>query len=121
MASLLVLKGNTPGQRIHLSDDTVVLGRNPDCQVPIGGTAVSRNHAQILRIQGKYFIEDLKSRNKTYVNNEEVTSRLQLHENDRIKICDFLCTFHEQAPPPFPPELAPADPEPPDDPPASTC
>jgi serine phosphatase RsbU (regulator of sigma subunit) len=120
MASLLVLKGNNPGQRIQLTEDTIVLGRNPDCQVPIGGTAVSRNHAQILRIQGKYYIEDLKSRNGTFVNNEQVTSRLPLNENDRIKICDFLCTFHETAARPLPAELSPEEPEPPDDPAAST-
>jgi phosphoserine phosphatase RsbU/P len=120
MASLLVLKGSNPGQRIELTEDTVVLGRNPDCQVPIGGTAVSRNHAQILRIQGKYYIEDLKSRNGTFVNNEQVTNRLALNENDRIKICDFLCTFHEQAAKPLPPELSPEEPEPPEDPAAST-
>jgi serine phosphatase RsbU (regulator of sigma subunit) len=120
MASLLVLKGTNPGQRIQLTDDTVILGRNPDCQVPIGGTAVSRNHAQILHIQGKYYIEDLKSRNGTFVNNEQVTNRLALNENDRIKICDFLCTFHEMAPRPLPPDLGPEEPEPPDDPAAST-
>ena len=120
MASLLVLKGTNPGQRIQLVEDTVVLGRNPDCQVPIGGTAVSRNHAQILHIQGKYYIEDLKSRNGTFVNNEQVTNRLQLNDNDRIKICDFLCTFHETAARPLPAELTPEEPEPPDDPAAST-
>src|SRR5947209_17489544 len=120
MASLLVLKGTNPGQRIQLMEDTIVLGRNPDCQVPIGGTAVSRNHAQILHIQGKYYIEDLKSRNGTFVNNEQVTSRLPLNDNDRIKICDFLCTFHETAARPLPPELSPEQPEPPEDPAAST-
>jgi serine phosphatase RsbU (regulator of sigma subunit) len=120
MASLLVLKGNNPGQRIQLNEDMIVLGRNPDCQVPIAGTAVSRNHAQIVLVQGKYYIEDLKSRNGTFVNNEQVTSRLPLNDNDRIKICDFLCTFHESATKPLPPELGPEEPEPPDDPAAST-
>jgi pSer/pThr/pTyr-binding forkhead associated (FHA) protein len=95
MASLLVLRGMNPGQRIKLTEDTVVLGRNPDCQVPIGGTAAARKHAQILHIQGKHYIEDLNSRGGTYVNKVRVTSRLQLNDNDRIQICDFLCMFHE--------------------------
>src|SRR5262249_9820151 len=103
MASLLVLKGMNPGQRIQLTEDTVVLGRNPDCQVPIGGTAASRKHAQILHIQGKRYIEDLNSRGGTYVNKARVTSRLQLNDNDRIQICDFLCTFQETAAGPLPP------------------
>jgi pSer/pThr/pTyr-binding forkhead associated (FHA) protein len=100
MASLLVLGGlkgrnPEPGQRIPLTEDTVVLGRNPDCQIPLGGIAPSRKHAQILKIQGKYYIEDLKSASGTYVNYELVRSRLPLNDNDRIKICYFLFTFHE--------------------------
>ena len=103
MAALLVLKGTNPGQRIQLMEDTIVLGRNPDCQVPIGGTAVSRNHAQILHIQGKYYIEDLKSRNGTSVNGQTVDPDKgphPLHEGDKIKICDFVASFHQ-------PELKP--------------
>ena len=78
-ASLLVLKGSSPGQRVELDPEKVILGRNPDCHVVITGTAVSRAHAQIVRVQGKYFIEDNKSRNGTYVNNEPITGRTQLN------------------------------------------
>src|SRR6202030_3609582 len=37
------------------------------------------------------------SRNGTFVNEHRVPfpGRLQLRENDRIRICDFGCTFHE--------------------------
>ncbi len=123
MASLLVLKGANPGLRIPLDQDRTVLGRNPDCHVVISGTAVSRAHAHILRVQGKYFIEDQASRNKTFVNNQEIPPKVQipLKENDRIKICDFLCTFHEQAPrKPIPSEMRPEEPEPPEEPLGST-
>lgn len=108
MASLLVLKSSSgnQGQRLPLDRDKTVLGRNPDCHVVITGHAVSREHAHILRIQGKYFIEDRDSRNGTFVNNQQILQRTPLKDNDRIKICDFLCTFHESAPPkPLPAEL----------------
>jgi serine phosphatase RsbU (regulator of sigma subunit)/pSer/pThr/pTyr-binding forkhead associated (FHA) protein len=120
MAYLLVLKGANPQQRIPLNDETVILGRNPDCHVPIPGTAVSRNHAQILQLQGKFYLEDLKSRNGTFVNNEQITARALLNENDRIKICDFLCTFHETTPKPLPESLRPEETEPEDDDPAAS-
>jgi serine phosphatase RsbU (regulator of sigma subunit) len=120
MAYLKVEKGANEGQRIPLNEDTIVLGRNPDCQVPIPGTAVSRNHAQILQIQGKFYLEDLKSRNGTFVNNEQITARILLKENDKVKICDFVCTFHETAPKPLPEHLRPEETEPEDDPGAST-
>ena len=38
---------------------------------------------------GQYFIEDLRSRNNTFVNNKQVTTRTQLKPSDRLKICDF--------------------------------
>ncbi len=95
MASLLILKGTEQGRRLQLEDDQVILGRNRDCHVVIDYPAVSREHAQILRVQGKYYIEDRESRNGTFVNNQQITGRTLLKNNDRIKICDFLCTFQD--------------------------
>src|SRR5207249_752062 len=100
-----------------------VLGRDPNCQVVINGSAVSRAHAHILRAGEKFYIEDLMSRNKTYVNNQELTpnAQVELRNNDRIKICDFLCTFQESQPAqPLPEALREAEPEPPEDPFGST-
>ena len=64
----------------------------------IPNQAVSRVHAQISSENGRHYIEDLKSRNKTYVNNQLIETRTLLKDNDRIKICDFLATY--QADPP---------------------
>src|SRR5439155_10503095 len=114
MASLLVLKGGTPGQRIPLDKPSVILGREAkDCDVVIANQAVSRVHAQITLAQGQYFIEDLKSRNKTYVNNKLIEAKTPLADNDRVKICDFLCTYHAEvekpSPMPLPKEMRPDD------------
>lgn len=106
MASLHILKGQNPGQRVVLDAEKVVLGRDPECHVVIPMNSVSRRHAQILRTGGRYFIEDLQSRNGTYVNHQAIGERTALKNNDRIRICDFLATFHETAFPPLPPELA---------------
>jgi serine phosphatase RsbU (regulator of sigma subunit)/pSer/pThr/pTyr-binding forkhead associated (FHA) protein len=93
-ASLHIVKGATPGE-VSLNHDRVVLGRNPDCHVVIPVTSVSREHAQILRVGGQFFIEDIQSRNGTFVNNEQVTQRRLLKNNDKIRICDFQATFHD--------------------------
>lgn len=95
MALLLILKGTEQGRRLQIEDDQIILGRNRDCHVVIDYPAVSREHAQILRIQGQYFIEDRESRNGTFVNNQQIAGRTLLKNNDRIKICDFLCTFQD--------------------------
>ncbi|HEX4592266.1 MAG TPA: SpoIIE family protein phosphatase, partial [Gemmataceae bacterium] len=95
MASLRVLKGGTPNQVLPLDKPRVILGREAkDCDFVIPNQAVSRVHAQISLVDGKHVIEDLKSRNKTYVNNKLVDSAVALNDQDRIKICDFLATYY---------------------------
>src|ERR1700674_2486417 len=110
MPLLKVMKGNNEGSMIELSTERIVLGRNADCQVVLNVPAVSREHAIIRKIQGKYYIEDNKSRNGTFLNSKEVTTRTQLRDNDKIKICDNVLAFHDQVPPepsPLPPEFRP--------------
>jgi serine phosphatase RsbU (regulator of sigma subunit) len=98
MAALQILKGHHEGNILSLDGDKFVIGRNADCGIVIPVTSVSREHAQIIRISGKYFIEDKQSRNGTFVNNQAITTRTALKNNDRIRICDFIACFLEQAP-----------------------
>jgi len=100
MAYLLVLKGQNAKQSISLDKDRIVLGRNANCDVvfPANDFAVSREHACILRMQSTFYIEDMGSRNGTYLNNQPVTARQQLKDDDKIRICDFLYSFHETQP-----------------------
>jgi serine phosphatase RsbU (regulator of sigma subunit) len=96
-----------PNKSIPLSGDLMVIGRDEkECQIVIPHTAVSRKHAQLTRVGSQYYIEDLKSRNKTFVNSKEVPARQLLRQDDRIKICDFLFRFHDERvtrPQPLPP------------------
>jgi serine phosphatase RsbU (regulator of sigma subunit)/pSer/pThr/pTyr-binding forkhead associated (FHA) protein len=104
MDHLHILKGASQGQKISLEGKSkIVLGRSADCDIVINDPAVSRSHAQILRLQGQFYIEDLKSRNSTFINHLAIAARTPLRDNDRIKICDFLCTFHsDESHTPFP-------------------
>jgi serine phosphatase RsbU (regulator of sigma subunit)/pSer/pThr/pTyr-binding forkhead associated (FHA) protein len=95
MAHLLIRKGGSPGQRLPLTKDTVVLGRSPDCDIPIPSPSISRQHARLVRIQEKWYIEDMLSRNGTFVNNQGVATRTELKRNDRIRICDFEAVFSD--------------------------
>ena len=93
MPALHILKGANQGATVPLEGDRLVIGRNPECNFVIPATAVSREHAVILRIQGRYHIEDLQSRNGTFVNNQAIAARTPLNNNDRIRICDFLAVY----------------------------
>src|SRR5262245_874132 len=99
MPSLTILKGPNEGHVIPLdAGDRFILGRNPDCAVVIPVTSVSREHAQILKVNNKFFIEDKQSRNGTFVNNQAISGKTLLKDNDRIRICDFIAAFQDTAP-----------------------
>ncbi len=100
MPSLILMKspGGAPaGQHYPLTADTTVLGRDAEqCTIAIPNSAVSRRHAIITRSSGQYFIEDLGSRNGTFVNQQKVVAPTALRNEDRIKICDFLFRFRDE-------------------------
>ncbi len=98
MVVLEVLKGMTPGQVIQVQSDRTVFGRHPHCQVVLENAAISRYHAQIVEAHGDYFLEDLRSRNGTHINEELVEGRRLLGENDVIRVCDFSFRFLRNAP-----------------------
>jgi serine phosphatase RsbU (regulator of sigma subunit)/pSer/pThr/pTyr-binding forkhead associated (FHA) protein len=81
-----------------LEGDRSILGRHPDCDIVLDVGAVSRHHAQVVRVEDDFFVEDLGSRNGTFVNGELIEGRYRLQDNDRVKICDLLFTFHPQPP-----------------------
>lgn len=95
MAVLQVVKGPNVGEVIALDRPRSILGRHPECEVRLDVGAVSRQHAQIVRVgDGEFFVEDLQSRNGTYVNNQLIAGPQRLTDRDRLKICDVLFTFH---------------------------
>jgi pSer/pThr/pTyr-binding forkhead associated (FHA) protein len=100
MTFLHILKGTNQGQEISLEGKSkIVFGRSAECDIVINDPGVARTHAHILRVQGKCYIEDLKSRNSTFVNHQAILDRTKLNDRDRIKICDFICTFHDEGNP----------------------
>jgi serine phosphatase RsbU (regulator of sigma subunit) len=98
VAFLKVIQGACPGQIVELLGDRSVVGRHPHCEVVLDNAAVSRHHAQILETHGSFFLEDLRSRNRTFLNEVPVQGRTELHEHDTIKVCDVLFEFHTRMP-----------------------
>ncbi len=64
------------------------MGRHPECEVILDNASISRQHAQILESHGSYFLEDMRSRNGTYLNEELIEGRQELKDGDLIRICD---------------------------------
>lgn len=98
MALLQAVRGPTPGERILLDRDEIILGRHPDCHIVLESAAVSRQHARIARESGQYLLQDLGSRNGTLVNGTKIQGIHSLHNGDRIVLCDLTFDFFFNSP-----------------------
>ena len=94
MAYLSANNGPVSGQMFELDAATSMIGRAPDCEIQIEDYAVSRQHAKIIAEDGAFYLEDLKSRNRTYLNDKGVEGgRQRLRDNDRVNVCDVVFVF----------------------------
>lgn len=75
-----------------LLDDQTSIGRGEHNTVRIVHGSISSTHARVDRTPGGYRLEDLQSRNGTFVNGERVESAL-LNNNDRIRLGTVYMTF----------------------------
>ena len=96
MPFLLNETDDSPGQRISLNEGQTLLGRHPECQVVVDDASVSRHHAKITCRTGKYVLEDLGSRNGTFLNRRLIQNPTRLLNGDRIKICDHVFVFCQE-------------------------
>ncbi|AQS59055.1 FhaA domain-containing protein [Desulforamulus ferrireducens] len=93
-ASLLVEEGADAGREIFLSDIRCSLGRRDTCDIVINDTSVSRRHAQIERIGGRYWLTDLNSTNGTFVNGLPI-EKIELTSGDVITVGNTVLIFKE--------------------------
>ena len=63
-----------------------LIGRDCDCAVSIDSPGVSRRHARIVVSSGAATIEDLGSKNGTYVNDQLVTEATTLDDGSQMRI-----------------------------------
>ncbi len=100
MPILKRVTGDAAGQIIELKTELTVIGRSPECEIVLDPNGVSRRHAEIRKVGDEFYLADLRSRNKTKVNNAEVThgNDHRLQPGDRINICDVEFLFYTTAP-----------------------
>jgi sigma-B regulation protein RsbU (phosphoserine phosphatase) len=93
MATLRIVQGVEPGKRFPLTAERSTIGRSSDCEVSLDVAAVSRRHAEVIRRGADFIVEDLGSRNGTYVNGLRIAGSTTLSNGDLIGICDQEFAF----------------------------
>lgn len=82
---LVAQSGPLNGQRWALRD-SMLIGRDFSCDIVIPDRQVSRHHARFTQSSNGIFIEDLGSKNGTYLNGSLIDSAIQLHDGDMVQI-----------------------------------
>ncbi|NOZ36644.1 MAG: AAA family ATPase [Gammaproteobacteria bacterium] len=76
----------------RLEKDRVLIGRHSEQDIMLHGAWASRYHAQIIHLNGKYYLQDLNSKNGTYVG-RELVSWHPLADGDRFQIAGFILEY----------------------------
>jgi DNA-binding winged helix-turn-helix (wHTH) protein len=82
-----------PGGRAALIDGEYVLGRDPDLELFLDAHDVSRRHARITIVGDDASIEDLESKNGTFVADRRVDSATPLTDGASIRVGSVRLTF----------------------------
>jgi DNA-binding winged helix-turn-helix (wHTH) protein len=82
-AACWLLRGR---RRIPLEAGETIIGRDPGAAVFLDDKSVSRRHARIIISEEGATLEDLGSKNGTYLQDARVESRLPLSDGDKIRV-----------------------------------
>jgi two-component system cell cycle response regulator len=84
-AVLLRMDGVAAGQVVSMTQMPFSMGRHPTNQLPIDDDSISRFHARFVLENGEYFVEDLGSRNGTFIQGKRVT-RVAIKDDDWVQL-----------------------------------
>ena len=88
MAKIQILEGPMKGGEFNIDKEVIFVGRDPETDFQIRDNSVSRNHLKIFSVESCYFIEDLKTKNGTKINDELLDPGFPrlITENDLIQL-----------------------------------
>lgn len=85
-------------RQFPLAEGEHVIGRDLDIAVTLESTTVSRRHARLRVTTSTVTIEDLGSKNGTFLNDVRVAGEMNVADGDRIRVGSLLTTFRRVGP-----------------------
>jgi len=95
MPKLFILEGPSKGQSFELKDDITFIGRGTDNDIQIKENSVSREHIKITKKEDSYYLEDLHSKNGTFIKGVQIHPGkvFRLEEGTPIAVGNVLVSF----------------------------
>ena len=96
---LVVLKGAHVGHTFRVDGSSMVIGRDEGVDIALLDGRISRRHARISIDDDGCMLEDLDSRNGTFLNGERLTAPRRLREGDKIYLgstCVLKLTYQDE-------------------------
>ncbi len=84
------------GSEFQLDGDYITIGRQKGSNIEISAPYVSRNQAEIIKSNGKWYIENYGTVTKTTLNGDVINRVTPLYDGDVIKIGDFAFLYEEK-------------------------
>lgn len=80
-------------REMMLAEGANVIGRAADATIQIDSPGVSRYHARIVVSGREATLEDVESKNGTYLNGKRVTSSAPLSDGNEVRLGGIVLTF----------------------------
>jgi len=89
---LVCLTGTNKGEAYILLGNRIVIGRSEKADIRINDNKASREHAEIVKVEGKWVVTDLGSQNGIVVNDKKVV-QAHLKETDKLIVGQSVFKF----------------------------
>lgn len=96
MPQLHLTKADGDTEVFALQSGEMLLGREADCHVQLDFAGISRRHLRLVTVLDDTFLEDLGSRNGTFVNGK-LARKCALNEGDVVQVGEIELSFHKMA------------------------
>jgi two-component system, cell cycle response regulator len=83
---LTILTGSAAGFLHKVSKGAAVIGRATNAEVRVDDDGISRTHARLRAETDRAWVEDMGSRNGTFVNGQRISTPTELREGDKIQV-----------------------------------
>lgn len=86
VTKLIVASGKSAGRAITVKRDRLLIGRAEDCDIRPLSEDVSRRHCAVIVGPAAVWVEDLGSRNGTFVDGARITGKVQVADGAMIRV-----------------------------------